>query len=517
MNVKIATALSVSVVGVTGYIVEVEAHLTSGLVAFNLVGLADTSMKESRERVRSALQASGVNFPEARVTVNLSPADIPKSGSVCDIAIACAILSACRELDATHFEGCVLLGELGLDGSLRPVKGILPALIAARQAGIRRAIVAQANLREAELVPDIDVRAFEHIADLITWGGGKAARPYIVPQRVSSRDARTSAQPSNLPDLSDIRGQSEAVRALEVAAGGGHNIHFIGEPGSGKTMLADRLPTILPELDDSTALEATAVHSVAGIMPDSGLIRTPPLSAPHHSITMPAMIGGGSQIPRPGAVSLAHGGVLFLDETPEFSPSVLDALREPLEDGYVQLHRAQGSVTYPSRFQLVMASNPCPCGHYGSRTKTCRCPSAALRRYQNRLSGPLRDRVDITVPLYTPTRAQLRSSTADSSHIVRQRVCEARERSRYRLRNTAWNAHSQIPGEWIRQHCSLDQQIHEHLDLATDQGLLSMRGADRVLRLMLTLADLDGRDTPDMADLGEALALRTGGSGFDAE
>lgn len=516
MRIRIAKTLSVSVVGISGHMVQVEAHVTSGLVAFTLVGLADTSMKEAKERVRSALQACQNPLPDARITVNLSPAGVPKSGSVCDAAIAVSILIAVGQIPAHPLSDCVILAELGLDGSLRPIRGILPAVMAAYEHGIRRVIVASANHDEAAMIPHMEVHAFEHLADLITWGGGQAQRPHGLPNPAWDASSEHSETPAVPVDLSDVRGQAEAVRSLEIAAAGGHHIHLIGEPGAGKTMLAARLATILPELDDETALMATAIHSVAGNAPSGGLLRQAPLSSPHHSITMPAMIGGGGQIPRPGAVSLAHGGVLFLDEAPEFAPSVLDALRQPLEEGVVHLHRAQGAVSYPARFQLVMASNPCPCGHYGARLKHCRCSSTVLRRYQARLSGPLRDRIDMTIPLRAPTKAQLRGQSAEASAVVRERVIQARQRSAHRLSKTPWRTNTQVPGQWIRQHTPLPDDVRDSIDTATDRGILSLRGADRVLRLMWTLADLDERPHPDLADLGEALSLRTGGELFDA-
>lgn len=514
MSSTIATTLAVALVGIDGHVVEVESHVGRGLVAFTLVGLPDASLRESKERVRSALQSCSLDVPDRRVTVNLSPAGLPKSGSGFDLAIALSVLIANRQVDACPFEGCVLVGELGLDGSIRPVTGILPALMAAADRGITRAIVPLANAREAELVPGIDIMSFSHVAEVIIWAGGKAEVPALLGGETSLSHAtgagvHTEQRPL---DLADVRGQSRGRRALEVAAAGGHHIHFLGEPGAGKTMLGLRLPSILPDLDDRTALTTTAIHSVAGILGgDGGLIRRPPICTPHHSMTMPAMIGGGSQVPRPGAVSLAHGGVLLLDEAPEFAPSVLDALRQPLEEGRVSIHRARGHTSYPARFQLVLASNPCPCGNSGARVKQCTCSSIERRRYHARLSGPLRDRIDITVPMRTPTRADLAEGTIEESARVKERVMQARERMGARLRDTPWRLNTELPGTWIRQHTPLPKELLVNLDDSIERGILSMRGADRVLRLMWTLADLDGRAHPDMADMGEALALRSGG------
>lgn len=516
MKTRIARTLSVSVIGIQGHIVEVESHVTSGLVSFTLVGLPDTAMKEAKERVRSALYACECPIPDARVTVNLSPADIPKSGAGCDVSIALSILMATGQLQAHPFHQCILLGELALDGTLRPIRGILPAVMAARDHGLTRVIVAPGNEAEAHMVPGMDVRSFDHLADLIQWAGISAQRPAgLLNRRDNTTTPYLHGDDHNV-DLSDIRGQDQAVRALEVAAAGGHHMHLIGEPGAGKTMLAHRLPTILPELDDTTALNATAIHSIAGTLHAHKLLRQAPISAPHHSITLAAMIGGGAQVPRPGAVSMAHGGVLFLDEAPEFAPSVLDALRQPLEDGIVHLHRAKAATTYPAQFQLLLASNPCPCGYYGARKKRCTCSSIDLRRYQARLSGPLRDRIDITVGLQAPTKAQLRSHSAPASETVRARVVEARNRMRHRLKDTPWVTNTCVPGSWLRRHSTLSDDVRDTLDNATDTGILSLRGADRVLRIMWTLADLEGRAHPELSDLGEAMMLRNGGDAFNA-
>lgn len=514
MSSHIATTLAIALVGIEGHVVEVESHVGRGLVAFTLVGLPDTSLRESKERVRSALQSCNLDVPDRRVTVNLSPAGLPKSGSGFDLAIALSVLIANRQVHVLPFVGCVLLGELALDGSLRPVTGILPALMSAADQGIERAIVPAANAREAELVPGIDIMSFSHLAEVIVWAGGKAELPLIVgaDTPASHEKGNNRVADQRALDLVDVRGQGRGRRALEVAAAGGHHIHFVGEPGAGKTMLGLRLPSILPDLDDRTALTTTAIHSVAGLLgADGGLIRRPPICTPHHSMTMPAMIGGGSQVPRPGAVSLAHGGVLLLDEAPEFAPSVLDALRQPLEEGYVSIHRARGHASYPARFQLVLASNPCPCGNSGARVKQCTCTSIERRRYQARLSGPLRDRIDITVPMRTPTRADLAEGHVEDSDTVKERVAQARERMSSRLHDTPWRLNTELPGTWIRRNTPLPADLLRSLDDSIERGILSMRGADRVLRLMWTLADLDGRSQPDMADMGQALALRSGG------
>ncbi|PID97798.1 MAG: Mg chelatase-like protein [Actinobacteria bacterium] len=515
MRESVATVMSVSLLGLEGHIVEVESHVGSGLVAFTLVGLPDTSLKESKDRVRAALQSCSLHMPDHRVTVNLSPAGLPKSGSGFDLAIAMSVLIADGSLPAGALSDTIVLGELALDGSLRPIRGILPALMSASQHGFTRAIVPTQCQSEADLVPGIEIHSFDHLADVICWAGGQAYRPQTRSEHTHSANRLQSGSSGEKVrsdgDLVDVRGQAHARHALEVAAAGGHHLHLVGEPGSGKTMLATRMPTVLPDLDDETALTTTAIHSVAGALKrDDTLIRTPPLYAPHHSMTLPALIGGGHTLPRPGAVSLAHGGILFLDEAPEFAPSVLDALRQPLEDGVVSLHRARGHTRYPARFQLILASNPCPCGQSGARLAHCECTSLEKRRYQARLSGPLRDRIDITVPMRTPTRADLATDSGEHSSDVKARVIGARERQAHRLAHTPWSLNAHLPGAWIRKNTPIPSDIRQHLDSAIDRGTLSMRGADRVLRLLWTIADLNSHNTPDMADLALALVLRSG-------
>ncbi|MDC4232958.1 YifB family Mg chelatase-like AAA ATPase [Actinomyces sp. B33] len=509
----LAVARSVALIGLEGALVDVETHVGRGMVAFTLVGLPDASLRESKERVRSALQSCGLEVLDSRVTVNLSPAGLPKSGSGFDAAIAASVLIAAGSLPPGPFDGAVLIAELGLDGSMRPVRGILPALIAARSQGIDRAVVASDGVDEAALIPGMDVVGFDHLADLVAWAGGKAARPRARGSRsapAAEPARRTPEERGAASDLADVRGQNEAIGALEVAAAGGHHLFLVGEPGAGKTMLASRLVTILPELDDATALTSTSLHSLAGELGTTRLIRRPPLQAPHHSATMASLIGGGTSVILPGAASLAHGGVLLLDEAAEFSPSVLDALRQPLEDGEITIHRSKIRARYPAKFQLVLASNPCPCGG-STRARPCTCSSLARRRYMSRLSGPLLDRIDITVAMRAPTRADLAVGPGPSSAQVRERVSAARQRARHRLASTPWRVNAELPGRWLRTESGIDPRIVDSLDRAVDRGTVSMRGADRVLRLMWTLADLDGRPAPDQCDVARALQLRTGG------
>lgn len=516
MNAEaVATVLGVGLVGLEGHLVEVETHVGRGLVAFTLVGLPDASLREARERVRSALQSCRIETLDQHTTVNLSPAGLPKTGSGFDLAIAVSVLMANGKVSPGAAQGTVFLAELGLDGTLRPLPGVLPSLMACASRGVDRAVVPARCLDEARLVPGIEVVGFEHLADVVTWAKGSAGRAPSLGAHVPDRGAAAAAATRPRvpgPDLGDVRGQQEARHALEVAAAGGHHLFLVGEPGSGKTMLASRLTTILPALDDRTAITVTALHSVAGVLdPSEGLIRRPPLETPHHSATMPALIGGGGGMPRPGAVSLAHGGVLVLDEAAEFAPSVLDALRQPLEQGVVTIHRSRATAHYPAAFQLVLASNPCPCGGEESAVHTCTCTSLQRRRYMSRLSGPLLDRIDIRVGMRRPSRADLATERIEPSHVVRERVVEARSRAGARLRGTPWTLNCQLPGGWIRERSGVDGPLLAEIDRSVDRGVLTLRGADRVLRLSWTLADLDGRDRPDGTDVARALALRNGG------
>ncbi len=505
----LARTYSMSVVGIEGHLVDVETYAGAGLVAFTLVGLLDTSVREARDRVRAAFESCGLDVLDQRITVNLSPAGIPKSGSVFDLAIASSIALATGLVLPRAFEDSVIVGELALDGSIQPVRGVLPAVLSARSLGVRRVIVPSACAREAQLVSGIEVIAFEHLADMIAWAGGEAIKaPFQGHLGVRRRDC--SAEDVSILDMADVRGQPEAVAAMEVAAAGGHHVFLLGEPGSGKTMLASRLPTILPDLDPDTALVTTSLHSVAGLVPTgTALVTRPPFQAPHHSVTMAALIGGGSRTLTPGAASLAHGGILFLDEAAEFAPSVLDSLREPLESGAVNLHRSGIHARYPASFQLVMASNPCPCG--GRRGgRRCTCSSIARRRYMARLSGPLLDRMDIRIDVHTPTRADMAIGDSRDSATIRERVVVARERARHRLTDTPWHCNAQLPGAWIRRNSGIDADLVAQLDRLVDAGASSMRGIDRMLRLAWTLADLDGAPHPTIDHIVAAQQLRNG-------
>lgn len=491
--------------GVDGHAVEVECDISAGLPGLMFTGLADTSVVESRERIRAAILNSGASWPNRKMTVALFPADVRKIGSRFDLAVTMAVLAAAGSVPADSVTGTVWIAELGLDGRLRAVRGVLPAVLAARRLGMARVVVSAENAAEAALVDGVDVRHAENLREVLaamTGTGLRLAR--AVPEDQPAHELTGI-------DLADIAGQSSAKRALEIAAAGGHNLYFVGSPGSGKTMLAERLPGLLPPLKDRESLEVTALHSIAGLLPDTpGLLRRPPWQAPHHTASVSSLVGGGSHLARPGAISLAHRGVLFLDEAPEFAPRLLDALRQPLESGRVTLSRSGGTVTYPARFQLVLAANPCACSNPDGG---CCCTATTLRRHQQRLSGPLMDRIDIRLRVEPVPRADLfdPSAAREASAKVAARVCRAREAAALRWRGTRWIVNADVPGSVLRSgEWMLPGRVLRPAERCLDQGSLSARGLDRVLRLAWTIADLNARPRPEAADVGEALFFRTG-------
>jgi magnesium chelatase family protein len=501
-------ATAVCLVGLTGHMIEVEAHLAASVPGFTLVGLPDASLTEARDRVRAAMLSSGISWPQRRITVNLSPASLPKAGSGFDLAIAVATLAGAGVCDAGPVAEVVHIGELGLDGRLRPVRGVLPAVVAAVDAGRPRVVVPYANVEEARLVPGVQVRPAVHLAQVAAWYGAEVDVPDVDPARAEAAAAGGRAA----PDMCDVLGQRDPRWALEVAAAGGHHVLMVGPPGAGKTMLAARLPGLLPDLAEREAVEVTAVHSVAGTFrPADGLLTRPPFEDPHHTATPAAVIGGGSGLPRPGAASRAHRGVLFMDEAPEFSPQVLQTLRQPLENGELVIHRAGGTARYPARFQLVLAANPCPCGRSVDKGLDCSCTPMARRRYFSRLSGPLLDRVDLQVEVLPVTRAdRLAVEAPESTAMVARRVARARQVAKARLAGTPWSTNAEVPGAWLRARTPAGV-AHRDLEVALDSGVLSLRGVDRVLRVAWTLADLAGRGVPGPAEIGQALLLRTRG------
>ncbi len=499
----LSKVISFALSGLEGVPVEVETDINNGLPSYELVGLPDAAVKESRERVRSALKNSGRKFPSGKITVNLAPADLKKEGSYFDLAIAVGILKATEQLVGADCSGIVFLGELALDGTLRPVAGILPLLISAKAKGYSEFIIPAANAKEASFIGGIRIFAAENLSQVAAHLCGECLEP------LKTREYASIVQGKYRSDLAFVKGQPVAKRALEVAVSGGHNILLYGPPGTGKTMLARCIPTIMPAMTFEEALEVTKIHSVAGILNEEGIVSCRPFRTPHHTATTVSMCGGGSRTVKPGEISLAHGGVLFLDELPEYSRSTLEALRQPLEDGVITVSRSSGAVTFPANFMLCASMNPCPCGNYGSADKICTCTPAAIKKYRSRISGPLLDRIDIQVEVDSVKYEDLVSQTEEeTSAAVKERVEAARAVQRERFDGAGIHTNADMSERELRRYCALSRECEGILRASFESLHLSARARSRVIKVARTIADLAGSTDIRPEHILEAVSYR---------
>ena len=490
--------------GLTGYAVDVETDINSGLPGYDMVGLASTATKESKERVRSAIKNSGFQYPAKRIIVNLAPADTKKEGPTFDLPVALGIMAATGQIENKYYKQFVIIGELSLDGELRHVNGIMPLLISAMQAGHRKFIIPSANAREASFIEGIDVYALPTLRDVVEMLSGVA---YDKVQTSTYESACVSHGYG--VDFADVKGQSVAKRALEIAVAGGHNALMIGPPGAGKTMLAKCVPTIMPEMTFEEAVEVTKIHSVAGILDGSvGIVTTRPFRTPHHTTTVPALIGGGAKA-KPGEVSLANHGVLFLDEMPEYSRHALETLRQPLEDRKVTVARVQQTTEYPANFMLIASMNPCPCGNYGSKNQICRCTPSQIHNYVSKLSGPLMDRIDLQIEVDNVSYDELRfQKSGETSAQIKERVNRVRALQRQRFANDGILTNAEMGSRELGKYCAIDKDCERLLQKAFEKLNLSARGTTRILKVARTIADIEGSENILPAHIGEAIQYR---------
>ncbi|MBE6915577.1 MAG: ATP-binding protein [Ruminococcaceae bacterium] len=492
---------SMGLLGIEGFPVEVQADASQGLPSFEVVGLPDNAVKESRERVRAAIKNCGLEFPTRRITVNLAPADRKKEGALYDLPILLGILGASGQLKALP-QDAIFLGEVALDGSVRKITGVLPMALEARRRGVREIYLPRENATEATLADGITVYGISHVKELLSHFSGETP---LSPTEKWIPSETTC----NVPDFGDVCGQENVKRAIEIAAVGGHNILLVGPPGGGKSMLAQRIPGILPPLSKEEALETTAIHSVRGLVSEENpLLSERPFRSPHHQMSAMGMTGGG-RVPQPGEISLAHNGVLFLDEFPEFAPTALEALRQPLEDGKITITRVAGTLTYPASFMLVCAMNPCKCGWYGYSKERCECTPRMVAQYRKRISGPLLDRIDmhVQVPM-VPYEEMIRPGSAESSATIRERIIKVRERIAPRFAGTKVTCNARMTPEQLKEHCKLEGGANNLMKQAYDKLGLTARSYTKLLRVARTIADMAGSETIETVHLAEAIQFR---------